>query len=135
MKHINPLHVGVLFVVVLIFLFVQLVQTRDALHEAQQEYEMTKKMATELVGLKKVYADGVKIQSSLQRVLRQPSLSSANLQKQSKKDGMVISSSKIDANALNSLMGKLLNGTYNIVALEIKKIDAKYAKLKVEIKW
>ncbi|MFT7860346.1 MAG: hypothetical protein ABXS93_05345 [Sulfurimonas sp.] len=135
MNQINPLHIGALLITVLVFLFFKLSTMQTELAEVKEEYAKSKKTAIELHALENIYGDKKKINASIQRLLRQPSLKSAKIKKELKKDSFKISSDTLNANALNSLMGKILNGTYKIAAFDIKKQNSNQASLKMEIKW
>ena len=52
-----------------------------------------------------------------------------------KKSSMLISSTSMEKNALNTLMGKILNGAYNISSLKIKKLSENSVSFEMEIKW
>lgn len=135
MNQINPLHVGALLVTVLLFMFFKLSSYQKELVAIQTEYKQSSKVATQLSTLDDIYANSTKIKSSLERLLRQPSLKSAEIKTSVGKNSYKISSDAISAAALNSLMGKILNGSYNVTALSIKKISQEKAKLEMEIKW
>ena len=41
----------------------------------------------------------------------------------------------MDKNALNTLMGKLLNGAYNITSFKVRKLSPNSVSFDMEIKW
>ncbi|QOP41719.1 hypothetical protein [Sulfurimonas marina] len=135
MNQVNPLHIGALLLTVLLFLFFKLSTFKEELLEAKLQYQESKKVAVKLNALEDVYGDQKKIKSSIERILRQPSLKSANIIKKVTKDSIKISAKTMNADALNSLMGKVLNGSYNISLLEIKKLGDDTVSLEMEIKW
>lgn len=135
MNQINPLHIGALLLTVLLFMFFKLSSFQKELVEIQAEYKQSNKVATQLSTLDELYANSNKIKSSLERVLRQPSLKSADIKTSITKNSYKISSDSISAVALNSLMGKILNGSYNVTTLSIKRISQEKASLEMEIKW
>jgi len=135
MSRINPLHIIGLLVVVLLFFMMKLGGAKDELEHAKESYKETLKIATQLNGLKGVYADNKRVKKSLNRLLRQPSLTQANIQKKFTATGVILSSDGMGKKALNSLMGKLLNGSYNIYSFKIKRLTKDSASLKMEIKW
>lgn len=135
MNRINPLHIGLLLVVILMFLLFNLSNTKSELAEAEKAYTQTAKLSTRLSGLKEVYDDKERIKSSLKRILDQSALKSAKIEQELKKAGIIISSQDIDINALNFLMSKLLNGSYNISTLKITKLSKTNASLYLEITW
>jgi len=135
MNRINPIYLGGLLLVVLMLFIFKLSSAKDELSEVKESYKTTAKLSTELSGLKDVYSQKSKTQKALQRVLRLASLRSADLKQKTKKSGVVISSESMDINALNSFMGKMLNGAYNITSLKIKRLSDEKVSLNVEIKW
>jgi len=135
MNRINPLHLGLLLIVILIFVIFKLNNAKVELLEAKESYKETLIVATELKDLKKVYADKKKLKKSLQRILQLSSLRSAKIVKTSKKTYMILSSKSIDKKALNTLMAKILNANFNLNSLKIKQLSEQKASLYMEIKW
>lgn len=135
MNQVNPLHVGALLVVLLAFLFFTLGEVKSEFEDEKALYLESEKLAVELSALKDVYADKKKTQRSIERLLAQSSLQSADLVVKKDKKSIKISSKSIDAKVLNSLMGKVLNGSYNVSQLQIKRLSETKASLEMEIKW
>jgi hypothetical protein len=135
MNKVNPLHIGALLLTVLIFLFFKLGTLKEQLDESKLTYKESKQIANKLSALEEIYGDQRKINTSIQRVLRQPSLKTVKIVVLPSKESMKISAKAINANELNSLMGKVFNGNYNVSRLEIIKTDANKASLEMEIKW
>jgi hypothetical protein len=135
MNKVNPLHIGALLLTVLIFLFFKLGTLKEQLDESKLTYKESKQIANKLSALEEIYGDQKQINTSIQRVLRQPSLKPVKIVVLPSKESMKISAKAINANELNSLMGKVLNGNYNVSRLEIIKTDANKASLEMEIKW
>jgi len=135
MKSINPLHIGILLVVMIAFLFMKLSQTKEELITTQEEYSSSYKLAHKLSGLKSLYADKVKTKKELRKILKNSLLKNSRVVSVEKRDFMKISADKIDLESLNYLMSKILNGSFIISMLRIEKINDKEAALEVEIKW
>ena len=135
MNRINPLHLGLLLIVILIFVIFKLNNAKVELLEAKESYKETLIVAKELTDLKKVYADKKKLKKTLQRILQLSSLRSAKIVKTSKKTYMILSSKSIDKKALNTLMAKILNANFNLNSLKIKQLSEQKASLYMEIKW
>ncbi len=135
MNRINPLYIGLLLVGVLLFLVVQLNSVKSDLSDVKEEYKTTKNMVGELRSLKNVYGNKEKVKKSLKRILNLSSLRSAEIKQSSRKSGISISSSNMDKKALDALMGKILNGSYNIENFKIKKINDEKVSFEMEIKW
>jgi hypothetical protein len=135
MNQLNPLHIGALFLAILAYLFFTLSGVKTELNEAKLSYRESEEVAITLSSLKETYADKQATKQSLQRVLAQPSLKAANLETKETKTSTKISSKSMDTAALNSLMGKILNGSYNLSELKIKKLSETTAWVAMEIKW
>ncbi len=135
MNRINPLYIGALLVLILGFMILKLSDIKEDYSDAKSEYKETFKIANELSGLKSVYANKAKTKKSLQKVLRNATLRASKVQTKSKKSGMSISAKSMDMKALNYLMGKVLNGTYQIDRLKIKQLSEHRVSLDMEIKW
>jgi len=135
MNRLNPLHIGALLIVILLFISSKLVESKNQLLEAKISYQETQKVAIELSDLKKVYADKKRLKKSLYKILQLSSLRSANIVKTTKKSEIILSSKSMEKKALNSLLGKILNANFNIKILKIKKLSDKKASLYMEIKW
>ena len=135
MNRINPLHIAGLLIVVLIFFMIKLSSEKDELSHTKELYQETLSLSIHLNGLKEVYSNKSKIQKSLNILLRNRALTSSNIKQNISTSSMVLSSESMDKTALNFLMGKLLNGSYNIYSLKIKRLSEKNASLEVEIKW
>lgn len=135
MNQINPLHIGGLLLTLLAFLMFQLSGIKSELAEAKSEFEKSEKVAVDLSSLKAVYANKKRTKKALERILSQSSLRSAELDIKRTKEFVKISSLSIDTRALNFLMGKILNGSYKISQLKIKRLSETKASLLLEIKW
>jgi len=134
-NRINPLHIAGLLIVILIFFMIKLSSAKDELSHTKELYQETLSLSTQLNGLKEVYSNKSEIQKSLNILLKNRALTSSNIKQNISTSSMVLSSESMDKTALNFLMGKLLNGSYNIFSLKIKRLSEKNASLEVEIKW
>jgi len=135
MSRINPFYLVATLLVVLLFSFVKLSSIKEELAEVKSEYKGVNALSSELVGLKKVYATSKNSQKSLQRVLRNSALKDANIKQKNSKSSIKISSESIEKRALNRLLGKILNATYNITSFKIRKLSETHASFEMEIKW
>lgn len=133
MNQINPLHIGTLLGVFILFLFFQLTSVKEELKEADKSYKVSEKLAVDLSSLKSVYADKKKSKVGIKHILNQPLIKQAKLTINMNKKSIYISSKSVSAKVLNSLMGKLLNSTYKITSLKIKKLDETKASLNMEV--
>ena len=135
MKSINPLHLIALLLVILLFLYIQLSSAKDELRQTQETYKETLTLTTDLKGLNEIYSDKKGVQKAIEMILKQHSLKSANVQQTLGKSSIVISSESMDQTALNSLMSKILNGSYKVHTFTIKRLSDTKANFVMEIKW
>ncbi len=135
MNRINPFYIGIMLGVIVIVLAIKLGYAKSELKDMENSYKETLKISTQLSGLKDVYSNKEKTKISLQRILELSSLSAAKIQKKSTNSGMIITSDSINKNEVNFLMGKILNASFDISSLKIKKLSKTHASLYMEIKW
>jgi len=125
MNRINPLHIS-LFLVLLFFVAIfKLHLAKTGLNEAKKSYKESLNLAVALDGLKNTYTKKIIIPSSLRGLIAQ----------RKTKDGLVMTSKKLDIKSLNLLMGKVMNGAYNVTKLNITRLSDTQASLYMEIKW
>ncbi|MDF1877753.1 hypothetical protein JHD47_07980 [Sulfurimonas sp. SAG-AH-194-L11] len=135
MNQVNPLHIGGLLLVMIMFLFFELSGAKEGLKEAKSEFLVSEELAIDLHALKSVYADTKKIKNSINRILANQSIKKANLSVKRGKKFIHISSKSVDTEVLNRLMDKVLNASFNITTLKIKRLSETKASLEMEIKW
>jgi len=135
MNRINPLYIGAVLIGILLLLVIKLNSAKSNLEDIKSEYKETKQMVSQLTSLRNSYGKKEKIKKSLQRVLNLSSVKSADIKQVSMKNGLSFSSSSMDKKSLDALMGKLLNGTYNIEKFKIKKLSDEKVSFEMEIKW
>jgi len=135
MNRINPLYIGLSLVVLLSFISYKLNMVTNEYDVAKSEYKETLALANELKSLKNVYGDKKRVKKSLQKILNHSSLRVSEINKSFTKSTLKIDAKTIDVKALNFLMGKLLNGTYQITNIKIKKLSDLRVSLELEIKW
>lgn len=135
MNRLNPLHIGAILIVLLLFFAFKLSGAKEELALATVEYKETSLTLDELSSLNTAYLGKEEVKKSLQRILAQPSLKDAQVTQKLKNNTILLSASSVDKEALNSLMGKLLNGAYDIGSFNIKKLSENRASFEVEIQW
>jgi GTPase len=135
MNRFNPLYMGAFLIFMLLFFALKLSSAKEELTLVKEEYKETAVTLNELSSLSSAYMGKEEVKKSLQRILAQPSLKSANISQKLKNNSIVVTASSVDKEALNSLMGKLLNGAYDIAAFNIKKLSDNKASFEVEIQW
>lgn len=135
MNRINPLYAGAFLIFILLFMFFKLANAQDEYIEAKASYKETLSLANDLSGLKVVYADKNRAKKSLLKILRSATLTSADISQTMNKTSIKISSKGMNIKAMNFLMGKLLNATFQINSLKIKQLSEIRVSLDMEIKW
>jgi hypothetical protein len=135
MKTVNPLHIIGLLFVLLLFLFMQLKDAKQTLLESKEMYTQTLELATSLKAFNEVYSDKKGVRKSISLILKQHSLKAANIKQSIGKSSIIIRSQSMDKRALNSLMSKLLNGSYNMHSLHIKRLSESKVSFTTEIRW
>ncbi len=135
MNRINPIQIIALIVVLFLFFSFKLSDAKEELVEEKDSYKKTSQIAIKLDALKSTYKDKTKTLKKLNKILNYPLVKKAEVTKDVKSSKVVLEAESINKQSLNYLMGKLLNNTFNISSLNIKKLDEKTASIKVEIKW
>lgn len=135
MNRVNPLHIGALLIVILLFVLFKLHSAKSELLEAKKSFNETSQIAVKLNGLKKVYANTTESKRVLLKILSISKLQSLEMDKKIEKSYAKIAIKSIDKMALNILMGKVLNSTLIIKKLKIKRLSEKKASLEMEITW
>ena len=134
-NRIDPLFIVLFLFIILVLSVFKLSSTKDELNVIATDYKDTQKLVTKISGLKSTYADRNSIKKSLSRILKLSLIHSAKIIQNTKKNSVILSSKSIDKQALNLLMGKLLNGVYQINSFKIKKLDEFRVSFEIEIKW
>ena len=134
-NRIDPLYIVIFLSIVLVLSIFQLSSVKDELNVITTDYKNTQKLVSKLGGLKSTYADKSSIKKSLSRILKLSLIRSAKIIQNTKKNSVILSSKSIDKKALNLLMGKLLNGVYQINSFKIKKLNEFNVSFEIEIKW
>lgn len=133
MKNVHPLQITALLLTLLLFLSFQLHRSHEALQKSNEHLMQTKKVALQLAELQSLYNNHEHTKAALQKIVRQSSLRDAKLSVVFDKTSMKISAKKISRKALKSLMGKILNTSYNIKKLTIKRLSKTAVSLDMEI--
>lgn len=135
MKNVNPLHILALLFVVLIFLYVKLSSAKTELSDAKESYQETLALSSELRSLKETYGDKKSVQKAIAIILKQHSLKSAKIKKTTGSSSITLHSQSMDKVALNSIMSKILNGSYNVRSYTIKRLRDTKVSFTMEIQW
>jgi len=135
MNRINPIYILAFLLVVFLILIYKLDNAKNNLEETQASFKSTENLAIKLSSLKNTYANKQNIKKSLQKILKHSSLKSANIVTKFRSTSLLITAKNIDKNSLNQLISKLINKSFIINKLKIRKINSSSAELSMEIKW
>jgi len=135
MNRINPLYILLLIFVLFIFFTFKLNYANDELSEIQQNYKESSKLAIKIDNIKKAYKDKNRVIKKINNILKNSVLQNIDIKRKITNSKIILLSNSINKSALNYLIGKFLNNSFDITKLNIKKIDNKKATLEVEIRW
>ncbi|QFR48374.1 hypothetical protein FJR48_00985 [Sulfurimonas lithotrophica] len=135
MNRINPLYIGALLIMVLALSIYSLGSAKKSLNEEKESFKEIQKIANELSSLKKAYSNKKMNERAIRRLLAHSYLKSAAIDAEYQKNTLKLKSKSMDKKALDFLMGKLLNSTYNITKMTVKRLSEQKASLELEIKW
>lgn len=133
MRQINPLYISLLFVVVLLLVFIKLHNAKEDQNRAKSDLVKTEMMAKRIVALKRNWDDGKARERALEKVLKASVLRNAGLIKKRKGKIITVTTKKVDAKAVEFLLNKLLNGTYAIRNIQLRRLNNEYASMRMEI--
>ena len=135
MNQINPIYLALLLFVFLSLSIFKLDNQRSELDDAKKSFKSTQNLSRELRDLRDAYSNQSKIKREVNKLLNNHVVKSSNIVKVFKKSLVKISSESMDINALNKLMGNVLNTSYNITALKVKRLSETKVSFSMEIKW
>ena len=135
MNRINPIHIAALLIVLLFFIMLKLNAAKEELADTKESYAQTLVLAQKIKGLKSSYFNKTKVLKSINTLLRNGTVRSADITKKVTNSYILLTSDNMNIRSLNFLMGKILNGSYVISDLQIKRLTDKKASLKLEITW
>lgn len=133
MNRIHPFYILPFLIAFIVILGVKITQAKADLHEAKSELQNVSELSYEISKLQDIYDNKERTLSSLGAILKHPSLTDASLEQKVVAKKIYISSKGMRKSDLDFFISKLLNGSYAIVALEIKAINNEEASLKMEI--
>jgi len=130
---INPLYIGLLLVIALIFSIYRLNESKIELHDNKIALVKIENMADEIDALKRAWDSPKTTTAALKRLLKSPALKSANIQKVKKRGVVILKSKKANLKATNYFFVKLFNGAYTLDKFEVKRLDEESVSFSVEI--
>ena len=131
---INPLYIGLLLVMALVFVIYQLDKSKSQLRTSKVALQKVEAMAEEIDALKRTWDAPKSTSKAIERLIKPPQLKSANIQRTKKRGKIVLSSKKANLKATNYFFVKLFNGAYILEKFEVKRLDEESVSFNVEIK-
>ena len=133
MSRIHPLHIAIVLILVVVLLGVKNAQAKKDLQEVKTEFAKVSKLSDELVKLQEIYDNKEKTMQSLQTILKHSSLKNSAIEQKVVANKISISSKNIQKSALDFLISKIVNNSYEILSLDIKANSETEASLHMEI--
>ena len=130
----NPLYIGILLIMALIFAIYRLNESKTELHDSKIALAKIENMANEIDALKRSWDAPKATKKALERLLKSPALKSANIQKVKKRGLVILKSKKANLKATNYFFVKLFNGAYALEKFEIKRLNEESVSFSVEIR-
>lgn len=132
MSRLNPLYILLLSFIVALFAAYSASKKQTELEELQSEYHTKEDIALRLHALKKAYSP--KRKRELLRLLGSGLLKKSAIHYSDKKDRLIISGTGVDVKAANTIVSKVLNGTYNLKRFSLRRAK-EGIDLEMEIVW
>lgn len=133
MKQINPMYIALLLVVILGMVIFKLGQAKEAQNQVRTELQTTEGMAERIVALREQWDDPARRMAELDRLLRSPALREAAIVQKKGKNSIVLDAQSINRRSAEYLINKLLNDSYAIKSMTLKRLDATEASMHLEV--
>ncbi len=134
MRQINPIYIVLLLFVLLFFVLFQLILTKTTLHERQNDFQKTKEMVHNIVGLRDNWDNEKRTKNSLSRILRSSMLQGSDIIRRDKRGLIELRSDAMDSKSASYLISRLLNEPFTIKSMKILRLDKEQASFYAEIR-
>lgn len=134
MRQINPLYIVLLLCVVLFFVLFKLMQTKTQLHEVQSSFHKTKEMVHSIVELRDNWDNQKRTKNAISRILKSSMLSDTQILQKEKRGMIELHAYSMDAKSAGYLISRLLNETFLIKTMQIRRLSKDQLSLDVEIR-
>lgn len=134
MRQINPLYIILLLFVLLFFVLFQLIHTKAVLHEAQSNFDKTKEMVHNVIDLRQNWDNEKRTENALGRILKSSLLSRADIIRKDKRGIIELRSSTMDSKSASYLISRLLNESFVIKSMKIRRLNKEQVAFDAEIK-
>ena len=133
MSRINPLYLVAFMLMMLFFVFFKLEESKSNQKQVREDFEKTNTLALDIVSLKKSWDLGSKNKAKLEKVLKASALRGVDIDKKYKRDSVTLSIKSLNHKHSEYLLNKLLNDSFEIKSMEIKRLNADGVSMKMEI--
>ena len=133
MRQLNPLYLLGFSLFLLILVLFKLGESKENQHYVKEQYEKTNTLALNIVALKKSWSIGKKNKVKLEKLLRSGVLRDADISKKYKRDSVRIDAASLNYKQSQYLMNKLLNESFVIKSMKLKRLDEEVLSLRMEI--
>lgn len=134
MKKINPFYIIILLIVILVVVMFNLMHVKDELHEAQNSFDKTKAMVHEIVDLRQSWDNKKYTKNSIRRILKSSVLRNAGIVQKDRRGVIVLHGGSMNSKSASYLITRLLNESFTIKSMKIRRLSKERASLDVEIK-
>lgn len=107
---------------------------KTALHEAENHFQKTKEMVHKVVELRQNWDSQKRTKNSLGRILKSSLLSHAGIVRRDKRSLIELHSSSIDSSSAGYLVSRLLNETFVLKSIKIRRLNKEHVSFYAEIK-
>jgi hypothetical protein len=135
MSRVNPLYLLALFSVLFLLSLYTLMSVKQEQIALKHSYQSAKILANDLQALQTIYTQKNEQQKRLDALLKSTQLKDANFIKEQKKSLWHVTSSAISQKELEFFLNKILNESYPVKSLTIKREQSQKARIDVEIQW
>ncbi len=133
MNQINPLYLMALLMTILIFAGYQLEQAKEKQQQLHEKLSVIHQMGERTAVLKAHWENRSETQKRLQQLLNTTELYQSGIEVDFKAAAVSLSAKSANTSAVEYLINKVLNGTYTVTKLELKRLDGAHASLKLEL--
>jgi competence protein ComGC len=134
MKKINPFYIIILLIVILVVVMFNLMHVKNELHEAHNSFDKTKAMVHKIVDLQQNWDNKKSTKNSIRRILRSSVLRNAGVIQKDRRGVITLHASSMNSKSVSYLISRLLNETFTIKSMKIRRLNKERASLDVEIK-
>jgi hypothetical protein len=130
---VNPLYLLLLAVTLIGVMGYRVHLAQLEQRQLSQSLQETRAMGVKIRQLKTVWFDGDQTRKRLDGLLKSAPLRSEAITMTRHRSHITLTAARIGAQKLDHLTGKLLNGTYEVRKMNIRRLDDTHASITVEV--